>query len=131
VTQFSDDEEILIPFLKQYRPIPPTVPNGFEDQLMNRIRLESQAKEPLSSFLWWGIPGAIVAGAVIIWGSSQTFQPTAHVPNTAEEIEAFLWENWGATTGQPAVTSAVSSTPLSNEWMTLAEPHTVFVGSRR
>jgi hypothetical protein len=127
LTQFPDPQKSLIAFFKQYRPFPPQEPQGLENQIMARIRLESQARTQHASRLWWGIPGVLMAGAVILWGSSQTLQPTAPIASSSEDIEAFLWENWTVPLGQSPALPSFSTTPMSREWEAFSEPQTVLV----
>lgn len=133
MTPFSEDPEnkTLISFLKQHRPLPPLVSPSLEERVLTQIHHESRCATHRSSLWWWGIPGVLVAGSVVLWGNSHNPQPTAYITRDSQEIEAFVWENWSVTTGRSDELSSASATPVATEWMTLTEPHTVFVGARR
>jgi len=137
LTQFFDSEKTLISFLKQYRPLPPTVPPELENQIITQIQQESrkiaqntaQHRAPTSWGWQWAMSGVLVAGVFMGWGSTQ-FRSTPQVAANSGENEAFLRENWSETTGHSNRLSSGTTASVTTEWLTLAEPQTVFVGSR-
>ena len=141
MTQIFDSEKTLISFLKQYRPLAPAVPPELENQIISQIQQESrkiaqnngqntEQNPAQNSWRWqWAISGVLVAGVFMGWGSSQ-FRSAPQIAANSGENEAFLRENWSETTGRSNTLSSGTTTPVTTEWLTLAEPQTVFVGSR-
>ena len=137
MTQFFDSEKTLISFLKQYRPLPPTVPPELENQIITQTQQEPRKRaqnavqnRAQASWRWqWVISGVLVAGVFMGWGSTQ-FRSTPQIATNSGENEAFLRENWSEMTGRSNTLPSGTTKPLTTEWLTLAEPQTVFVGSR-
>lgn len=116
-----DDDEQLVNFLKQHRPLPPNANPHMEGQLMELIRREpvSLPKQP-SSILWF-LFSAIAASLLLIFGSYRWFNAAPKMTTTSDlELEAFLMESWDTSIGE--ATPNFQTTSSDSEWIIMAEP---------
>lgn len=98
----DQDDQNLITFLKQHRPLPPVVNSNFEADLMLKINQSPQANSQTSYrhflFLMYGA----IAGLVLVWGGMDWFSSkyqTAKITSD-QELEAFLLDGWYGTMGE-------------------------------
>lgn len=111
------DDQKLVAFLREHRPLPPPVKDGFEDQLRSKINLLPQAQPPLSRRgLCLVIPSAIAASLLLVWGAMRWLAPPPQFAQKAsdEELEAFLIDGWYGTMGETSYTDAQSH--FEAEW---------------
>ena len=93
MTRFSDDEK-LIAFLKQYRPLPPSLATNLEDKLIQKIQQEPRLSNRKFPWLFWAIPSAIAASLLLVWGGSRWGQTSPQIAVNSHEIEGFIVETW-------------------------------------
>jgi len=83
-------DDFLSAMIRSEEPI--EVPEGFSDEVMDRIGLISQtsALKPYSPPFWlkWGIPGVIVMGLIGLVISGQAYEPidTKHITSIFQQI---------------------------------------------
>lgn len=123
MTEFPDEnDERVVSFLKQYRPLPPPPSPNLEGELMRRIERKPIAAKSSAPLLWI-IPGVITVCVALVWSSSRWFNPSPKIAAHPEELEAFLIDTWtGVMEETPS--SFQNSQNQSSEitWLTLAEP---------
>jgi hypothetical protein len=103
----DQDDQKLITFLKQNRPLPPSVKSDFEGNLMLKIKHSPQIKSSSSRHFF--VYGAI-AGLVLVWGGIDWFSSkyqTAKI-SSDQELEAFLLDGWYGTMGETSYRNAQS-----------------------
>ena len=111
------DDQKLIAFLKKHRPLPPSVKNDFEMELMSKINQIPQEKPKSSrSSLFWVIPSAIAASLLLVWGGINwlSLSPQVATVVTDEELEEFLIHGWYGAMGETSYTNAQSD--FEEEW---------------
>lgn len=117
MTPLPNDDEHLIAFLKQYRPVPPAPASDREEKLMAII--ERHTPPPTRQFYWQArLAFLTLAGVLVGWGSLSWLAPS---PDTAE-LEGFLVNNWDGVIEEP------SAAPLTNhfdpDWLSFTELET-------
>ncbi|MGF1482690.1 MAG: hypothetical protein ACFB4I_24985 [Cyanophyceae cyanobacterium] len=81
------DDERLIHFLQQHRPVPPSGKHNQEEQLMALV--ERRTKPRLSR---WIVPGAIATS--LLWGGARFLSPPLQTAKETEPLEIFLTNSW-------------------------------------
>ncbi|ACK71694.1 conserved hypothetical protein [Gloeothece citriformis PCC 7424] len=119
----DDDDDQVVQFLSQYRPLPPTPSPQLEQELMQRI--EQEPIESKYSSRWvWIVSSAIVGLSLMIWGSDRWLKPFPQIANGSQDLEAFLVHTWTQTvedTDTPS-RSYPSETQNSNlYWLSLVD----------
>jgi hypothetical protein len=137
-----DNDQNLVNFLKQYRPLPPPARANLEECLMQQAeRIPTRSR--YQTHLQWLIPTAIAACGLVAWGSYRWFNPNPQMIFTtensasvatkvgesdifirqtsvsSEELETFLIESWTGAMGYTTSESPVVSSDLS--WYTLVD----------
>lgn len=120
MTQIQNNEqENLIKFMKQNRPLPPSTNQKIEQQLMKVIKKEKK-KYCFSKNLWfWLFPSGIVVGLLLIWGGLMQNNLSPKIANKTEEMESFMVNTW-----QEAMGEKIDNQQLDNyesSWLLLAE----------
>jgi hypothetical protein len=122
------DDEKLVEFLRQYRPVPPPASPDAEERLLAAIDSEPQIWQSRYSFRW-AIPALVAAGVLFVWGGIRLFTPLTlpqgqvadrnrDATDTAD-IEEFMFSSWnGAIDGATPI--AYNETSESN-WTLLNE----------
>lgn len=101
---FQDDEQDLIAFLRQHRPLPPTQNSPLESHLMQLVNQTSQ-RDFLESHLKLitAFSGTIVLGLAVIWSGNRWNQPTQKIAVDQGIVEAFLINSWENTINEHTV----------------------------
>lgn len=122
------DDEKLVEFLRQYRPVPPPAGASAEERLLAAIESEPKVRHSPYSFRW-AIPALVAAGVLLVWGSIRLFTPLTlpqgqvadrnrDATDTAD-IEEFMFSSWnGAIDGATPIAyndSSESNWALLNE----------------
>ena len=123
----QDNDEPLVAFLRQNRPVPPPESLDFEDKLMHLVEKEansssyhqpSQALSSVSPHYYWVFPGVIAASLLFIWSSWRTL----NLPQTARvevtELESFLINSWNGVIGE--TDHQQLNYPAENSWLLLS-----------
>ncbi|BAY31842.1 hypothetical protein NIES2107_37280 [Nostoc carneum NIES-2107] len=99
MTQFPDDEQNLVNFLRQHRPpVPPAAPD-LEQQILQQVQTFAVKPQRHLPRLWL-VPPAIAASLVAAVVSYKVFAPAK--PSAAElaNLEAFIDSNWQGTVSE-------------------------------
>lgn len=102
------DDEKLIAFLQQHRPVPPPAGENAEQRLMTQLRPQLRPAQRRQLRLLWLLPGAVVAG--LVWSLWQP-QPAPQ----ADALDAFMVSNWEGMTGVADPSTPEASWLLLNE----------------
>jgi hypothetical protein len=99
MTQLPEDDEKLIRFLQQYRPVPPPLSPNLERQSIRSIISQKQQNNQKSLFFWF-IPSAIVTIIGVYWiAGDRNYQIADNIDDA--EIENILSSSWQAVTTSP------------------------------
>ena len=120
MTQFLNDDEKLITFLRQNRPVPPPPGVQAEKQLMKLIEKQLIPWRPKRRHLVWAIPGACAASLLLVWGSYRWLNPAPEIAADSAELEAFVIDSWNGAMGETSTSSPGDS--LETDWLLLVNP---------
>ncbi len=99
MNQLPEDDEKLIRFLQQYRPLPPPLSPNLEKQSIRSIIIQKQQNQQKSLFFWF-ISSAIVTAISVYWlVDDRNYQIAENIDDT--EIENILSSSWQAVTISP------------------------------
>jgi hypothetical protein len=128
MTHFSDDDEKLVDFLKEYRPAPPPTMRDLEWQLMELVtrELPLPPKYPHQFFLI--ISSAMAGSLLLLVGSYRWLKPLPEVASDREELEIFLVDNWNETMSDTSVAFPTTHT-TEPDWSLIAEPEARYLVS--
>ncbi len=114
------DDEKLVEFLKEYRPLPPPPKSSLEDELIELI--ESEPVISGYSAHWrWLLPSTLAASLVLFLGMYRVLSPTPQMAQVSpEELEGFLVESWTGIVGEPLTPMTAHTAPEST-WLSLAD----------
>jgi hypothetical protein len=118
MTRLPHDDQPLIQFLKQHRPIPPATTNLVEKQLMQWVAQERRVLESKPIFKWL-ITGALATAGLVTWHLWKSSPTTQHMATQSEELESFVIESWNGANEQLSYTT--TETQLENAWFMLEE----------
>lgn len=121
MTRLPHDDQPLIQFLKQNRPIPPTTPNLVEKQLMQWVVKERRVSSSKPILVRWLISGAIATAGLVTWQLWKSSPSTQQMATQPEEIESFVIDSWNGTNEQ--LSYATTETQLENAWLMLEESY--------
>lgn len=133
MTRFShdDDNDKVVHFLSQHRPIPPTPSPQLEKELMKRI--EQEPMDSQYSYHWiWILPSAMIAILLMVWGSFRWLSPSPQIANNSQDLETFLVDSWTETIGDtyyPSYTFGTNNTNLY--WLALGDSQRETYSSNR
>ena len=92
---FQDDEQDLVSFIRQHRPLPPSQNSHLENQVMELINQTSSKKSQENYFtLITTLSGTIVVGLVVTWSSSRWSQKIPQIAIDQDTVETFLINTW-------------------------------------
>lgn len=118
MNQLPDDEK-LVAFLKQYRPVPPTGKAKVEEQLMELVTREPIPPARHSHQFFWIVSSAMAGSLLLAMGGYRWLTPSSQVAAQPEEIESFMVDSWNSALGD---SPEVFSTQIAEvQWLTLAE----------
>ena len=120
MTQFPNDDQKLVAFMRQNRPVPPPAADNLEAQLMELVERQPISSRRQHTPFIWAVPSAIAAGLLLTWGSYRLLNPS---PNfNAAELETFLVNNWNGAISETSLASQTDTT--ETDWLLLADLHT-------
>ena len=92
---FQDDEQDLVSFIRQHRPLPPSQNPHLENQVMELINQTSSKQSQENYFtLITTLSGTIVVGLVVTWSSSRWNQQIPQIVIDQDTVETFLINTW-------------------------------------
>jgi hypothetical protein len=125
MAQKSPDEDPLVNFLHQYRPLPPQESQGFESQLMKLIAQESQASIRFPRRLGGLIGGAICTGFLLFLGGFRSSNDTPQVARVSDrELKTFLIDSWDGAMGETS--NYRYSHSIESAWQINHEPQLTY-----
>ena len=96
MTKLPDrEQQNLLNFLRENRPIPPNCQCNLEQKLMDSIGEQSRKNSKHGSNLIWTIPGAIATG--VLFTSVGLSWKTPQVVIDTSELDQFLVNSWNDT----------------------------------
>jgi len=116
--QLPDDEN-LVAFLKQYRPIAPPARTNVEEQLMELVAREPLPPARHSHQFFWIISSAMAGSLLLTIGGYRWLTYSLQVAARPEELESFMVEGWNSAMGDPPEVLSIQTTEV--QWLTLAE----------
>lgn len=101
MTNLPPDDEKLVKFLRQYRPVPPPASPSAEERLTIALLNSERQVQQISYSFRWAIPAVVAASALLVWGGFRFFQPVPQVQivdRTQEntDIEEFMLSSWNS-----------------------------------
>ncbi|GFE70405.1 hypothetical protein [Chroococcus sp. FPU101] len=119
MTRLPHDDQPLIQFLKQNRPIPPATTNLVEKQLMQWVVKERRVSSSKPIFYRLLIPGMIATAGLVTWHFWKSGPSTQQMATQPEELESFVIDSWNGANEQ--LSYAPKETNLENTWLMLEE----------
>lgn len=116
--QLPDDEN-LVAFLKQYRPVAPPARANVEEQLMELVAREPVPPARHSHQFFWIISSAMAGSLLLAMGGYRWLAPSSQVATKPEELESFMVDGWNSALGEPPEVYSIQTTEV--QWLTLAE----------
>ena len=111
------EEQKLVTFLKQYRPVPPGTNNQIEEQLMTIV---AQGSRPSKSSSWlWVVPSAIATGLLLIYGSLIRDNFVLRIAKQTEDLETFMVNSWQGSIDENFEQNDIYS--LETDWLMLTK----------
>ncbi len=120
MNQFSDDDQKLISFLREYRSLPTTPDAELEEKIFQKIQTPPKTSPRGNYQLYLTIPSAIAAGLLFSWTSYRWLNFSPEIATNHEEIETFLMNSWNSTIEDPS--SDVNSLERNWSLLTTIEP---------
>ena len=98
------DEQDLVSFLRQYRPLPPQQKPHLENQVMDLVNQTSQrnSSEKYSTLITF-FSGTIAVILAVIWHGSRWNQQTPQIAIDQDMIETFLINSWDNTINEQTI----------------------------
>lgn len=123
MNRFSDDDEQLIDFLKQYRPVPPRARANLEAQLMELVTREPPPPPRYAHQFFWIVSSAMAGSLLLGVGGYRWLNPSPQVATNPSELETFLVDSWSGSIGDISATPSTSSTTYVTEadWLLISE----------
>ena len=111
------EEQKLVTFLKQYRPVPPGTNNQIEEQLMTIV---AQGSRPSKSISWlWVVPSAIATGLLLVYGSLIRDNFVLRIAKQTEDLETFMVNSWQGSIDENFEQNDIYS--LETDWLMLTK----------
>jgi hypothetical protein len=114
-----NDQQKLVAFLKQNRPLPPPVKNNCEAELMTLIKQQPRFFGFCKNRLLWLITGAIAASYLLVISGLNKPNFSPKIANQEQDLEAFIINTWDASLGGGIGNNDLHK--LENEWFLLTE----------
>ncbi|HEY9890026.1 MAG TPA: hypothetical protein V6D02_16590 [Candidatus Obscuribacterales bacterium] len=98
------DDDRLVAFLRQHRPVPPAPAPALETRIIAAIQpLPRRPRAPWRDRPWhYGVP-ALAAAVLVAWGVGVSRRPAAEPATELADLETFMTEVWyGAIDGDAA-----------------------------
>ena len=121
MTQFPNNDEKLVTFLREHCPLPPPARADAEEQLMGLVEKQSILSQKSRQAFFWLVPSAIAACILLAWGSCRWLNPPPQIATNSDELEAFLVNNWEGVMGETSWTSQTESPEADSLLMTAPE----------
>lgn len=121
MNQFPDDDEQLVSFLKQYRPVPPRARADMEAQLMELVTREPPPPPRYPHQFFWIVSSAMAGSLLLAVGGYRWLNPSPQIATNPQELEAFLVDSWNSATGETSVTYPTTYTSEA-DWLFMTEP---------
>ncbi|WP_013320473.1 hypothetical protein [Gloeothece verrucosa] len=121
----DDNDDSLVQFLSQYRPVPPPASVQLEERLIKRI--EKEPMDSANSFDWfWVLPSAMTALLLMVGVSYRWFraspdlakQPES-IPTRYQTLETFVIDSWDGATEDSSYLSGTNNSNLY--WLNFAD----------
>ncbi|MBF2020574.1 MAG: hypothetical protein IGR93_10815 [Hydrococcus sp. C42_A2020_068] len=122
MNQFPDDDEQLVSFLKQYRPVPPQARADMEAQLMELVTREPPPPPRHPHQFFWLVSSAMAGSLLLAVGSYRWLNPSPQVATNQQELEAFLVDSWNGAIEETSVTSPTTTHTSEADWLLMTEP---------
>ena len=117
---YQNDEQ-LVAFMRQYRPVPPAAEDNLETKLMQMVQQQPRQKKLVSSPLWI-VPSAIAASILLLWGGYSILRPSSQLAKAKDaDLEVFLVDSWNGSMKTNMLSYA--NTPEA-DWYLLTNPET-------
>ena len=101
---FQDNEQDLVAFLRQNRPLPPREKHHLESQVMNLINQAPQKNSQENYFkLITALSGTLVLSLVVTWTNNRWQQPAPQMAVDQDMVETFLINSWNNTINDKTV----------------------------
>ena len=94
--KFPSDDDKLVAFIREYRPMPPPSSVNLEQRLIEMVNKTPICESP-SYKRRWLIPGACMVSVLLLWVGWRWSTPQPQIAATTEELETFLVESWQTT----------------------------------
>ena len=99
-----NDEQDLVSFLRQHRPLPPKQKPHLENQVIDLVNQTSQGNSLVKhSTLITFFTGIIAVIVAVIWNSSRWNQQTPQIAIDQDMIETFLINSWDNTINEQTI----------------------------
>jgi hypothetical protein len=128
MNRFPEDDERLVAFLKEYRPVPPKARSNAESQLMELVTREPPPPARHSHQFFWIVSSAVTGSLLLAVGGYRWLNPSPQFANNPEELETFVVDSWSGAMGDSPVAVPAQRTAES-EWYFLSEPEARYVVS--
>jgi hypothetical protein len=118
MTKFDKDDRNLVNFLQQYRPHPPAkkidIEKQIEEQIIELIEQDNLPDKHKAYQFSWAIPGAILAGLFIGWGSYRYSVTQPQLALNSDELEVFLVSSWQSGVGNNEIDDLSATMPADS-----------------
>lgn len=94
MNKIYNDDQNLIKFVKQNRPLPPSNNQFVETQLMTIISKENQHSSRLNYSWFWVVPSAIATGVLLMSSSVIENNLSPQIAHENEDLETFMVNAW-------------------------------------
>lgn len=112
--KFDSSDRHLVNFLQRHRPDSPVTAIDLEEQIIELVDREDVLARQKSERFFWAIPGAILAGVFIGWGSYRSLIPQTQVSVTSDELEIFLVNSWHNGVGNNSRDPFLETVPVNS-----------------
>lgn len=119
MNKIYNDDQNLVRFLKQNRPLPPSNNYFGEEQLMTLISKEQIPSSWLNHSWIWLVPSAIATGILLMSGSVINKNLSPQIAQKPEDIETFMVQAW-----ESSLVQNIDNQPFYNTekaWLLLTE----------
>jgi hypothetical protein len=114
-----DNEQKLITFLRQNRPLPPPLKDNFEEQLMTIISQQYRFYLPQKNYFFWVAMGIIGGGLLLTISGLTRSNYRPQIANNQEDLETFMINAWQGSMAETLEHNDRNS--IENDWLFLTE----------